>query len=117
MGPTPTSGLPGPGPPVEYDPHVTGSERDRISVRSSTPLILQPLDKAQRDTTMALPTLMPGAALPDAEELLDGLAVQVAGVHAAEHAENFRKSLKPHKLGKHRKALLLRHVRERTGII
>ena len=26
---------------------------------------------------MALPTLMPGAALPDAEELLDGLAVQV----------------------------------------
>ena len=26
---------------------------------------------------MALPTLMPGAALPDTEELLDGLAVQV----------------------------------------
>ena len=38
---------------------------------------------------------MPAAALPDAEELLDSLAVQVARVRAAEHAQNFWKSLKP----------------------
>ena len=42
------------------------------------------------------------AALPDAEELLDGLAVQMACVHAAAHVENFWKSLKPCGFGRHR---------------
>ena len=45
---------------------------------------------------------LPGAAFPDAEESLDGLAVQVAGVHAAEHLQNFRKPVKPGGLGRHR---------------
>ena len=56
-------------------------------------------------------------ALPDAEEFLDSLAVQVAGVHTAEHVEKFWKSLKPSKLCRHRESFPLRHVRERSGII
>ena len=45
---------------------------------------------------------MPGPALSHPEEFLDGLAVQVAGVHAAEHVENFWKSVKPCGIGRHR---------------
>ena len=41
------------------------------------------------------------SALPDAEDLLDRLAVQMACVHAAEHVENLRKSMKPRKLDRH----------------
>ena len=51
---------------------------------------------------MAVPARMPGkpaihcrAAGTDAEELLDGLAVEVAGVHRAKHVEDFLKPLKP----------------------
>ena len=42
-----------------------------------------------RECGGVVPTLMPGAAFPDAEEFLDGLAVQMACVHAAEHIEDF----------------------------
>ena len=43
-----------------------------------------------------------GAALPDAEELLDGLAGEVARVHAAEHLQNFWKSVKSCGFGRYR---------------
>ena len=57
------------------------------------------------------------ATLPDAEGFLDSLAVQLARLHVAEHVENFWKSLKPRRFGRHRESLLLLHVRERSGII
>ena len=41
---------------------------------------------------------LPGAAFPDAEELFHRRTLQMACVHAAEHVENFRKSMKPNKL-------------------
>ena len=62
-------------------------------------------------------TALPGAAFPDAEELLDGLAVAMAGVHTAEQVENFWKLVKRYKLAKHPESPLLLHDRERTGII
>ena len=62
-------------------------------------------------------TALPGAAFPDAEELLDGLAVEMAGVHTAEQVENFWKSVKRHKLAMYPASLLLLHIRERSGII
>ena len=37
----------------------------------------------------------------DAEELLDRLAVEVAGVHAGEDIQNFRKPVKPRGFGRH----------------
>ena len=60
---------------------------------------------------------LPGAALSDAEEFLDGLAVEMARVHDAEHFENFRKSMKPLKFGRYPEIPLLPHVRERSGIM
>ena len=45
---------------------------------------------------------LPGAALPDAEERLDRLAVQVRRVHTAEHLQNFWKSVKPGRFRRHR---------------
>ena len=45
--------------------------------------------------------MTPGAVLPHAEELLDRQAVELAGVHAEEHFEDFSKSMKPCGLGKH----------------
>ena len=38
---------------------------------------------------------------PDAEEFLDGLAIEVAGVHRAEHLQNSWKSVKPCGFGRH----------------
>ena len=57
----------------------------------------------RRETAAALPARMPGnpainlpgAARADAEQHLDRLAVEMAGVHAAEDVEDFRQSLKP----------------------
>ena len=60
---------------------------------------------------------LPGAAGIDAEEFLDGLAVELAGVHAAEHVENFWKTMKPSKLPSHPEPLPLLNVRERSGIM
>ncbi len=44
---------------------------------------------------------LPGAAVPDAEELFHRRTVQMACVHAAEHVENFWKSLEPCVFGRH----------------
>ena len=44
---------------------------------------------------------LPGAAFPDAEELLDGLTVEVARVHVAEHVGTFWKPLNPGVLAGH----------------
>ena len=46
-----------------------------------------------------------GFAGADAEQRLDPLTVQMACVHAAEHVENFRKSVKPGGFGRHRAGL------------
>ena len=45
---------------------------------------------------------LPGAARADAEEFLDPLAVELAGVHVVEQVKNFRKSVKPRGFGRHR---------------
>ena len=65
----------------------------------------------------ALPAPMPAAALADSERFLDRLAVQMGRVDAAVHVEDFWKSVKPNKLGRQWRCLLLLHVREPTGII
>ena len=57
------------------------------------------------------------AALPDPEEMFDRLAVQVGRVHAAEHLEDFGKSLKPNKLATQCGCPLLLDVSTRTGIM
>ena len=55
-----------------------------------------------RTQTCEFPLTVPGAALPHAEELLDGLTVQVAGVHAVEHVENSWKPVKSCGFGRYR---------------
>ena len=69
---------------------------------------------------LLVPNVRPSIAVlvsADAEEVLDGLAVQVAGLHAAEHVGNFWKSVKPCEFGRHPESPLLDDGRERSGII